>query len=193
VTVTGPRQVTVKFVSYEPSARVELNEISYVQEASIAKARGQPRQPGCVADRYTAVQVPVGDAVEHHPGAKPPALGRGPDEPAFVRHLPASVLRPPPTPRYRLFVRPHGDRRERVRQARDAPSGADPAFRARRRGAIAAALKQFLSGFPSYGLDPATAKAELKQSSYSEGPAVMIPTERMWTGSHLRSSTSPRT
>ena len=38
VTVTGPRQVTVKLASYEPSDRVELNGISYVPEASFAKA-----------------------------------------------------------------------------------------------------------------------------------------------------------
>ena len=38
VTVTGPHQVTVKFAAYEPSDRVELNGISYIQEASFAKA-----------------------------------------------------------------------------------------------------------------------------------------------------------
>ena len=66
-----------------------------------------------------------------------PPPGGGPDvQPALVRHLPAAVQRPPPAPRYRLFVRPHGDRRERVREPGDAPSGADPALRACRRSAM---------------------------------------------------------
>ena len=33
------------------------------------------------------------------------------------------------------------------------------------------ALRQFLSGLPGYGLDPARAKAELQRTRYTTGPA----------------------
>ena len=38
VSVTGPLQVTVRFATHEASDRVELNGISYIQEASFARA-----------------------------------------------------------------------------------------------------------------------------------------------------------
>ena len=58
VSVTGPLQVTVRFATHEASDRVELNGISYIQEASFARAHAsQPRQPGCPADRQRALHA----------------------------------------------------------------------------------------------------------------------------------------
>lgn len=52
VTVSGPRQVTVKYSKYAPTILTELNDVALVQEASFAKAH--------LADLGTASALPIG-------------------------------------------------------------------------------------------------------------------------------------
>jgi peptide/nickel transport system substrate-binding protein len=230
VTVTGPRQVTVKFASYEPSDRVELNGISYVQEASFAKAHpANLGSPGALPigtgpymyksvtpQRITLVRNP------YYWGAKPPvgklvfpvipqetsaqlAMRQGSLQAATVgdlrttrawqgiagatlhsvEDLTSNLLsfdtsRPPFNDLHlRLAIAYSFDRtgiaasafgkRATLIQALIPPSElVDVA-------PSPTALQRFLYDLPTYRLDPAKAKAELRQSSYSKGLAVTIP------------------
>jgi len=230
VTVTGPRQVTVKFSAYEPSDRVELNGISYIQQASFAKAHA--------ADLGSAGALPIGTGPymyksvtpqaitlvrnPYYWGAKPVvgklvfpvipqetsaqlAMRQGSLQAATVgdlrtakswQDIAGATLHPledltsnllsfdtsrPPfnDVHLRLAVAYSFDRtgiaanafgkRATLLQALIPPSElVDVA-------PSASALAQFLSGLPAYGLDPAKAKAELKQSRYPQGLTVTIP------------------
>jgi len=230
VTVTGPRQVTVKFAAYEPSDRVELNGISYIQEASFATAHaanlggpgalpigtGPYMYQSVTPQSITLVRNP------HYWGAKPLvgklvfpvipeetsaqlAMRQGSLQAATVGDLrttkswqgiAGATLHPVEDLTSNLLSfdtsrPPFNDLHLRLAIAYsfDRAGIAASAFgnRATLLQALipaselvdvapsASALAQFLSGLPTYGLDPARAKAELKQSRHPHGLAVTIP------------------
>jgi peptide/nickel transport system substrate-binding protein len=230
VTVTGPHQVTVKFAAYEPSDRVELNGISYIQEASFAKAHAANLgSPGALPIgtgpyRYESVtpQSIILVRNPHYWGAKPLvaklvfpvipqdtsaqlAMRQGSLQSATVGDLrtvkawqgiAGATLHPVEDLTSNLLSfdtsRPPFDDlhlRLAIAYSFDRTAIAANAFgkRATLLQALIppselvdvapspSALQRFLSGLPAYGLDPAKAKAELKQSRYPQGLAVTIP------------------